>query len=129
MNKYQKVIVDAQGFNNFEWIKSFNAKINLVYPVTRVSFFGADYALPSIGKIEENKLKAAKKSLETMSKDLGIGPDGHTAEISVSEDLLLKKAQQVHSDLIVLNRNRKGFDSFFRKILRSLPCDVLIIKE
>lgn len=129
MNKYQKVIIDAPGFNHFEWVKSFNTKINLVYPVQRISFFGVDYALPSIGNMEANKLKAAKKSLEKMSKDVGINTDGHTAEISISEDLLIEKAQQTHSDLIILNRNRKGFDSFFKKILRALPCDVLVIKE
>jgi hypothetical protein len=129
MHKYQKIIVDASGFKQFEWTKSFNAKIDLVYPINRVSFFGPDYALPSIRKMEENKLKVAKKNLETMTKDLGINAGGHIAKISVTEDLLLTKAEQAHSDLIVLNRNKKGFDSFFKKILRSLPCDVLIIKE
>lgn len=129
MNKYQNVIIDAQGFNHFEWVKSFNGKINLVYPVQRISFFGIDYALASIGKMEANTLKAAQKKLENMSRKIGIDAKENTAEISVSEDPLIKKAQQTHSDLIVLNRNRKGFDSFFKKVLWALPCDVLIVKE
>lgn len=129
MAKYKKVIIDADGFNHFEWAKSFNEKINLVFPVKRISSFGSDYALPSIGKMEARKLNAAKKSLESISKDLQISTAGHTAEISICENLLLKQVKQTQSDLMVLSRKKKGFESFLKKILRSMPCDILVMKE
>ena len=121
--------IDAAGFNQFDWLNSFNGKINLVYPIPRIQFSGSNYALPSVGKIEEHTLQAAKRSLEKMCRAIGGNIPGQTPGISVSEDSLLKKVAKTQSDLIILNRERKGFDSFFKKILRSLPCDVLIMKR
>lgn len=129
MRKYQEVVIDVEGFKHFNWSNTFGAKINLVYPVARVSVNGAGYALPSLGKLEAEKLQSAKESVDTLSRNMGISADGHTIEISSPDELLLKKARQTKSDLLVLNRSKKGFDSFFKKILRSLPCDVLVIKD
>lgn len=117
-----------------ELARTQGAQLSLVHVVEFIPVDPAGEALlPPPVNLEEELVESAKQRLEALANELGIADAPRRVEIGTIKSEILRVAQEVGADLIVLGSyERHGLalllGSTDKSVLSHAPCDILAVR-
>lgn len=117
-----------------ELARANGAQLSLVHVVEFIPVDPAGEALlPPPVNLEEELVESAKQRLEALANELGIADAPRRVEIGTIKSEILRVAQEVGADLIVLGSyERHGLalllGSTDKSVLSHAPCDILAVR-
>lgn len=117
-----------------ELARSEGAQLSLVHVVEFIPVDPAGEALlPPPVNLEQELVESAKQRLEALANELGVPDAPRRVEIGTIKSEILRVAQEVGADLIVLGSyERHGLalllGSTDKSVLSHAPCDILAIR-
>lgn len=117
-----------------EIARRFNARVNLLHVVEFIPVDPAGEALlPPPVDLEGELVRGARQRLDELCATLGLKDTPRRVEIGSIKTELLRAAQDIHADLIVLgSHERHGLalllGSTEKSILHKASCDVLAVR-
>lgn len=117
-----------------EFARANDAQLSLVHVVEFIPVDPAGEALlPPPVNLEQELVESAKQRLEALANELGIGDAPRRVEIGTIKSEILRVAQEVGADLIVLGSyERHGLalllGSTDKSVLSHAPCDILAVR-
>lgn len=109
------------------------AKVNVVRTLPQLQNNGSTkFSLPSIEDIENNLIEIAR--FETINSEIEHGIEALNTEVLLGDEAesIVKEAQDLGADLIVIGDNMSGaWSKTAEKVLQHLPqgCDLLVCRE
>lgn len=121
-------IAEAVGKKAVELAQYSSAKLSLLHVIEPIPAYG----YPGITAIESPHIEEAEKALKDLANKLSIEPDLQHVEIGPTKYEILKIADQINADLIVVGSHghhglSRLLGSTASAVLNSATCDVLTI--
>lgn len=109
-----------------------DATINVVRTLPSMHTSGIEYTLPSVEELEDKLIEIARS--ETIKSEIEHGIDADHTDVLLGDeaDSIVKEAEELGADLIVIGDNMSGaWSSTAEKVLQHLPkdCDLLVCRE
>ena len=132
MHNYHHILMtteEQQAVERIEQIKDSQCKLSLLHPVQAYGS-GMAYVLPSLTRLDEERMASARSSLATVGKKLGVDESNQSVTMGRIADVIIGKANELKVDLIVVDNKNERYmlGSTVNALMGKVSCDILVVR-